>query len=204
MVSVAPAYPSTPITGGYPVDLQVDPPQPQSRLTVFFRPLLAIPHSIIVGVLAQYALPVVALIAWFAILFTGRFPAGLCEFTAGVIRWQARANGYTYLLTGVYPPFALDEQPGYPVRTAITPQIENRNRLTTFFRIFMVIPHFIVLMFVGIAAVVVLIISWFAALITGAVPVGMHNFLAGTLRWSTRVTAYLFLLTDEYPPFSLS
>jgi hypothetical protein len=80
---------------------------------------------------------------------------------------------------------------------------EGRNRLTVFFRIFMIIPHIIVLYFLMVALVVVWVISWFAGLASGSVPEGMHNFMAGVLRWITRVTNYAYLFNDEYPPFSL-
>jgi hypothetical protein len=72
-----------------------------------------------------------------------------------------------------------------------------------FFRYFMMIPHLIALSLLGIGAGVVLVISWFSALFTGSVPAGMHNYLAGFLRWATRLSAYMLLLTDEYPPFSM-
>src|SRR5216683_4417326 len=78
-----------------------------------------------------------------------------------------------------------------------------QNRLTVLVRIVLAIPHFIVLYALGIATEVVVVISWFAALFTGRVPTGLADFMAGYLRWSTRVYAYLLLLTDEYPPFEL-
>lgn len=78
-----------------------------------------------------------------------------------------------------------------------------RNRLTALIRIIMVIPQVVVLFFVGIAAFVVLVIGWFAALITGRLPDFAQDFLSGVLRWNTRVNGYLYFLTDDYPPFSL-
>jgi hypothetical protein len=187
----------------YPFGLEVDPPQPQSRLTVFFRYFMAIPHIIIVGALG-YALGAITIIAWFAILFTGRYPAGMLGFAVNIQHWSTRYNGYIYLLTGQYPPFSLDPDTGYPVRMTGEGTVEGRNRLTVFFRYFMLIPHLIVLMFLGIAAAVALFVAWIVALITGSVPEGLHNFLAGVLRWGTRVADYAYLFTDEYPPFSLS
>jgi hypothetical protein len=186
----------------YPFGLEVNEPSPQSRLTVFFRLLLAIPHIIIVGALS-YAVGIVTLIAWFAILFTGKYPAGMLNFVVNVQHWQARYTGYMYLLTGAYPPFALGPDDSYAVRMTGEGASEGRNRVTTFFRLFMIIPHAIVLYFVGIGILVVYVIAWFAALFTGSVPAGMHNFMAGGLRWGTRVNNYALLLTDEYPPFSL-
>ena len=187
----------------YPITFDVGPASPQSRLTVLLRYFMAIPHLIILYAL-NIASQVVALIAWFAILFTGKYPAGLFGFSAGMLRWSTRVNAYMLLLTGQYPPFSLDDVPGYPVRLSIDANLENRNRLTTFFRIIMVIPHFIALAILAIPVSVVLMISWLVALFTGRVPDGLHNFIAGFARWSTRANAYMLLLTDEYPPFSLS
>jgi len=186
----------------YPIQFLVDPPAPQNRLTVLVRIFLAIPHFIILYFL-RLALQVVSIIAWFAILIVGRYPRGMYAFAAGCARWQALVNGYLFLLTDKYPPFALDDMADYPLRFLTSDETENRNRLTTFFRLFMVIPHLFVLAFIGIAASVVLVIAWFAALIVGYVPAGMHGFLAGYNRWSARVNAYFDLLTDVYPPFSL-
>jgi hypothetical protein len=189
---------------GYPVSVEIDGPQPQSRLTVFFRLFMIIPHQIILYFL-QIAAQVIFFIAWFAILFTGRYPAGMLNFTIGYIRWTTRVTAYAYLLTGAYPPFALGTA-DYPIRVDITGQVDGRNRLTTFWpiRFILAIPHFIVLAIIAIAVFVVLIIAWFVALFTGSVPAGLHNFLAGFMRWYTRVNAYILLVTDQYPPFSMN
>ena len=90
---------------------------------------------------------------------------------------------------------------GYPVRVEID-YAEPANRLTTFFRFLMVISHMIALVFYGIAAYFVFIFLWFVIMITGKRPQGPANFIAAYIRWSTRVNAYQYLLTDEYPPFS--
>lgn len=193
-MSMAPAYPFT---------LEVDPAAPQSRLTVFFRIILAIPHVIIIGLLGLVA-ALITLAAWFIILFTGTYPAGMSGFVTNTFHWIARANGYMYLLTGSYPPFAMGPDASYPVRFGGEGQAEGRNRLTVFFRGIMIIPHSIILYVLQIAAEVVLLISWFAALFTGSVPAGMHNFMVGFQRWTMRYSAYAALLTDQYPPFSLN
>ncbi len=191
------------MTSAYPAQLEVDAPAPQNRLTVFFRYFCAIPHLIVLYLLG-IALNVVTIIAWFAILITGKYPAGMLGFAIGIHQWQARTIGYVFLLSGAYPPFALGAADSYPIRLSIVEQVEGRNRVTVFFRLFMLIPHIIVLYLVQIAAFVVLFIAWIAALVTGSVPAGMHGFLAGAVRWMVRVGAYGGLLTDEYPPFSLN
>ena len=80
----------------------------------------------------------------------------------------------------------------------------DQNRVTVLFRLILVIPQLIALALVGLAALVVLVISWFAALFTTRIPEGCAEFLSGFLRWLARVDAYLYLLTDEYPPFRLA
>jgi hypothetical protein len=191
------------MAGGYPFGLEVDDPQPQNRLSVLLRIFYVIPQ-IIVMYFIMLAAGIVGIVAWLMILFTGKYPGGMANFSVGAMRWSNRVSGYMFLLTDKYPPFSLDAVADYPVRFDGTVALDGRNRLTCFFRYFMIIPHIIVLALVGIAAEVVLLIAWFVALFTGSVPPGLHTFLAGTLRWSARVNAYYLLLTDEYPPFSLS
>ncbi|MCK9517890.1 MAG: DUF4389 domain-containing protein [Dehalococcoidia bacterium] len=188
--------------GAYPVEVQVEPPVEQNRLSVLLRIIFAIPHAIIISALG-YVVGVTAFIAWLIILFTGKCPPGLLKFHAGYVRWAARAYGYLGLLTDKYPPFSLDDDPAYPIRVSVAEAAEGRNRLTVFFRVILAIPHLIVLSILGLVVYIVAFIAWIIALITGVVPEGMHNFIGGVLRWSTRVNAYLYLLRDEYPPFSL-
>ena len=187
----------------YPIGLDVDPAAPQSRLTVFFRYFMLIPHGIIVSALMA-VVEVITFLAWFAILFTGKYPAGLLKFSMDTFHWSNRYTGYQWLLTGKYPPFAMGADDSYPIRTTGEGEGTGRNRITVFFRYPLLIPHLVVLSILAVAAIVILAISWLAALITGSVPAGMHSFMAGFTRWSTRVTAYALLLTDKYPPFSLS
>ena len=217
--------PSPPI--GYPVTYDVDAQiSDRNRLTCFFRLILAIPHLILVGgpgysafsfsfgfgqakggwlgggsagVLGLVA-GVMAIVSWFAIVFTGRQPKGLWDFTAYYLRWRARAVAYTALLRDEYPPFGEGE---YPVHFTLGDFPETRNRWSVGLRIFYVIPHLIVLIFIAIAWAITAIIGWFAILFTGAYPEGLYRFGVGYLRWSLRVETYLLLMHDVYPPFSL-
>ncbi|MCY4390978.1 MAG: DUF4389 domain-containing protein [Chloroflexi bacterium] len=191
----------TVVTEGYPVQFEVDPPAAQNRLSIFFRWLLVIPHVIVLNFLGLAA-GVVITFAWFTIVFAGRFPAGMLRFTIGFSRWAARANAYGTLLTDRYPPFSMEEEPDYPVRLTIQEQTADRNRLTTFFRCILLIPHEIVLSLLGIALVFVALVAWVAAVVLGRVPEGLHNFLVGYTRWTERASAYAYLLVDEYPTFS--
>ena len=195
----------TAMTGAYPFGLEVDEPMPQNRLSVLLRIIYIIPHIIILYILSIVT-SIIYFISWFAILFTGGYPSGMMNFVVNVMHWQTRVNGYAFLLTDKYPPFSMGADGAYPVRLLAMGQIEGRNRLTTFWpiRFILAIPHIIVLAVLGFVAEIVLLIAWIVALFTGSVPAGMHNFMAGVMRWSTRVNAYIALLTDEYPPFSMS
>lgn len=190
-------------SGSYPASLDVDPPQMQNRLSVLLRILYVIPLFIMMAVLFVVA-EIMTLIAWFVILFTGKYPAGMATFVANTLGFGARTSGYLYLLTDKYPPFSLEGDSSFPIRASVTPQIEGRNRVTVFFRIILAIPHFIIIGALNYAMGVIGFIAWLIALFTGSVPPGLHNFIAGYVRWSLRAQAYLVLMTDEYPPFSLS
>ena len=125
-----------------------------------------------------------------------------------ILRYQWRATSYLAFMREPYPPFdftatatAADPGPD-PARFSVA-YPERLSRLLIFVKWLLIIPHVFALFFVGIAAFFVAIASFFAVLFTGRWPEGMRTFLIGTFRWSTRVTAYAYLMTDVYPPFSL-
>jgi hypothetical protein len=159
---------------------------------------LIIPHLIVLYFLG-IALQVVSVVAWFAILFTGKYPRGMWDFSMMVLRWQARVAAYLYLQRDEYPPFG-DED--YPVRFQMD-YPERLSRWKIFVKWLLIIPHLIVLTFLVFAWLVVVVIAWFAILITGRYPRGLFDFAAGVQRWGHRVNVYTWLLTDAYPPFTL-
>ncbi|MGH2531022.1 MAG: DUF4389 domain-containing protein [Thermomicrobiales bacterium] len=173
-------------------------PERLSRLLIFVKWLLVIPHIVVLYFL-QLGLNIVTFIAWFGILFTGNYPRGLFEFAVMTMRWQARVTAYISLLRDEYPPFG-DGQ--YPVQyeLAYPPRL---SRLLIFVKWLLIIPHLVVLFFLGIAAFVAFVVAWFAILITGRYPRGLFDFVVGVQRWSGRVMIYYYLLTDAYPPFTL-
>ncbi len=193
----------TAMNASYPVQLEVDPAVPQNRLTVLLRVILLIPH-LIIWYFLNVVQEVVGLISWIVIVITGRIPSGLLGFATGLVRWSVRLNAYGSLLTGVYPPFSIGEEPGYPVRLSVAERTTGRNRLTALVRIILVLPHAIALAVVGILVVLVEIVAWLAAIVLGRVPDGLHAFLTGYNVWGARVQAYFLLLVDDYPPFSMS
>ncbi len=204
-----PAPPSIPPPAGdYPVTFTFNTPEKIARWRPLVHWLLAIPHFIVLYVVDIIAFVLVVL-AWFAGVFTGRIPVGLLKPLAMAQRYNASVTTYMFWLREEYPPFLFDgsfEDPGQDPRQRVdvVPEIEGRSRLTIFFRGFMLIPQLIVLMFVSIAVYVVLVIGWFAVIILGRWPTGLGNFVVGFTRWTTRVNAYSYLLTDKYPPFRLS
>jgi hypothetical protein len=197
---------SAPPASGYPVTLTFDNPEKIARWRPLVHWLLAIPHFIVLYVISIVA-GVLAFIGWFAAVFTGKIPEGIQKPIAMYLRYNARVSTYALFQREEYPPFAFDAtfaDPGDDPRQRldVVPAIEGRNRLTVFFRLFMLIPQIFVLIFVTFAALFLMIIGWFAVIFLGRWPEGMNNFLIGFLRWNTRVNAYYYLLTDEYPPFS--
>ena len=102
-------YGQPPQASGYPVRVQFQYPEKLSRGLIFVKWLLVIPHLIVLYILFV-CLAVVSFIAWFAILFTGRYPRGMWDFTTGVIRWQTRVVSYMYLQHDAYPPFSLGDE----------------------------------------------------------------------------------------------
>ncbi len=201
---------------GYPVRLEVERPASQSRLTNFplgiglaIRAVLLIPHFFILAAL-YFVVYVLHFIAEFGILFSGKYPPGMFNFLAGVQRWSANLSGYMYSLYDNYPPFSSEYQPGYPATLTIDYPASS-SRLLNFplgigstIRAVLLIPHLVVLVFVGIVAYVIMIIAPFGILFTGSFPEGMHRFMTGLVRWGQRISAYLYGLTDQYPPFGFN
>ena len=205
----------------YPVSIHIEPALGhRNRLTTAFRLILAIPHLILVGgvglgfassgdsrrtlgseggLLGAVA-AVLAIISWFTIVIAGTHIVGIRQFTAFYLRWRVRATSYLMLLEDAYPPFG--DAP-YPASIEITDP-PRRSRLTVLLRLILAIPHLFVLAFVLIAWGLTTIVAWFMILITGTYPQGLYEFGVGVLRWRMRVEAYLLLMVDEYPPFSLA
>lgn len=168
------------------------------RWLLLFRGLLIIPHTIILYFMT-FALSIVTFVAWWAILFTGRYPEGMWSFSMSVMRWSARVQIYLMNLRDEYPP--MGDAP-YPM-TFAQARPARQSRLLLFARPFMLIPHYVCLIFVAIAATVVAVVASIAVLIFGRMPRGMFTFITGALRWIFRVYLYQLMLTDAYPPFTL-
>ena len=197
----------------YPVNLKGELTVMPSRWIWIFKWLLAIPHFIILCFL-WVAFVVVCIIAFFAILFNGKYPRGLFDFNAGVLRWSWRVGFYSYQALGTdkYPPFSLDPVPDYPADLDIA-YPENLSRGLIWVKWWLLaIPHYII---VGIfqggnggrsgggLVTILAIFGAVALLFTGKYPAEIFKLVIGLNRWSYRVAAYVSLMTDKYPPFRL-
>jgi hypothetical protein len=208
----------------HPVDVHLAPaPETRDRTTAAFRLILAIPHLLLVGAPAAVFLSwtwgsndsgfqwsstgvlgavagICALIAWFSILFTGQYPEGLRALVTMYLRWRVRAVAYTALLRDEYPPFG--DGP-YPAELVLDLPEAPRDRVSVAFRIFLAIPHILAVWVLGVVWCLATVVAWFAIVFTGSYPEDLYRFAVGVLRWNIRVEAYLLLLHDEYPPFTL-
>jgi hypothetical protein len=210
----------------YPVTVQVVPAtENRNRLTTAFRFFLFLPHLILVGgpAVAGFALQwhwhdgwgwgssggligafvwLAVVVMWFYAIFTARHPETLYDFAAWYMRWRVRSTAYLMLLRDEYPPFGNGDG-SYPAELQLgTPPVE-RNRLTILFRLLLVIPHLILLGVIGVFWAFTTAAAWVMILITGRYPDVLYGFALGALAWTTRVEAYVLLLRDEYPPFTL-
>lgn len=212
----------------YPARLQIDYPEKLDRFTTFFRLLWVIPIAIILGMISGAGETVTytvflneagevvkrtqdtaggiatSLTAATAlmIIFRQRYPRWWFDFSRELARFQNRVGAYFGLLTDQYPS-TTDEQ---SVHLDIDyPDAEkDLNRWMPLIKWFLAIPHYIILMFLSMAAFFAVVIAWFAILFTGQYPKALFDFNVGVARWWLRVNAYAFLLvTDQYPPFSL-
>lgn len=198
--------------GPYPVGVSVTVPlQNRDRLTTALRPILAIPHAVLVGPagwvrpfgaagLLGSAAYVLAIVNWFSLLINNEDLKGVRDFQLYYLRWRTRALAYTALFADAYPPFG--DGP-YPVAIEITDPPTVRDRVTIAVRPLLAVPHLMVLFFILLAWLVATVIAWFSIVFTGSYPAVFSAFAIGAMRWMLRVEAYMLLLVDEYPPFSL-
>ena len=210
----------------FPVRLEGRLDPQLSRWLWLVKWLLAIPHFIVLFFL-WIAFVVLTIVAFFAILFTGRYPRGIFDFNVGVLRWTWRVSYYSYgaLGTDRYPPFTLDEQPDYPATLAVAyPERLSRGLVLVKWWLLAIPQYILVGIFVGGAGSAVgeaqdqggwhwgygggligilVFFAGVALLFTTRYPRGLFDVVLGLDRWVVRVAAYVFLMTDSYPPFRL-
>ncbi len=203
----------------YPVQLSIDyPDRNLNRLTTFFRIFTVIPIFIIISLLSsgnyggnaegaefyQYAtaglvfLPIILML-----LFRQKYPRWWFDWNVALTKFSVRVAAYIGLLTDVYP--STDEEQSAHIEIPYPDAKNELNRWLPLVKWLLAIPHYVILVFLGIASIVCVVIAWFAILFTGRYPRGLFDFIVGVYRWSLRVEAYTLLLTtDRYPPFRLS
>jgi hypothetical protein len=207
-------------TSSYPLQLTGELSPQLSRGLWLVKWLLAIPHFIVLFFL-WIAFTVVSLTAFFAILFTGRYPRGLFEFNVGVLRWTWRVGFYSYsaLATDKYPPFTLRDVPDYPARLEVEyPKSLSRGLVLVKWWL-LALPHYLVIgVFAGGAWAgagidrlygggglvgLLVLFAGIMLLFTDRYPTPLYDFVLGMNRWAFRVAVYATLMTDVYPPFRL-
>jgi len=211
----------------YAARLDIDYPEQLDRVTTFFRLIWVIPIAIVMSVLTATATETVVVVTesgdtiskvtrsgagiagglflatLLLIVFRQKYPQWWFDFSRELTRFGTRVGSYLALLTDKYPS-TVEEQ---SVHLEIDyPDVErDLNRWLPLVKWFLAIPHYLILAVLFTVAVVVVVIAWFAILFTGHYPRGLFDFVVGVGRWALRVQAYAFLLvTDRYPPFSLS
>jgi hypothetical protein len=198
-----------PFLSTYPLQLEGTLAPQLSRGLWLVKWLLAIPHFIVL-VFLWIAFIAVTVIAFFAILLTGRYPRSLFDFNVGVLRWSWRVAFYSYSALGTdqYPPFTLKDVPDYPARVKVEyPQSLSRGLVLVKWWLLALPQYLVVGVFAGAQSVgligLLVCIAAVVLLFTGGYPKSIYDFVLGMNRWAFRVIAYASLMTDEYPPFRL-
>jgi hypothetical protein len=191
-----PAGPPSPL---YPVTLEIAYPSELNRWLPLVKWLLVIPHFFClfaIGIGAFF----VAIYAFFAVLFTGRYPRGAFDYMVGTFRWGYRVVAYYHLMVDPYPPFSLADDPSYPVRLEIEypEHVANWRPLVQWL---LAIPYLIVAGVLFWLTSVLAFISFFTILFTKRIPRELYDLMVPGIRWNLRGGVYAFFLSDRYPPW---
>ena len=208
------------VTPEYPLKLTIEyPDRKLNRLTSFFRIFVAIPILIVVislvgavigdngsresGWNSQYTTAgIVFLPLVLMLLFRQKYPRWWFDWNLALLRFTTRVNAYIFLLRDEYP--STDEEQSVHLDFPY-PDARALNRWLPLVKLLLAIPHIIILIFLSIAVLISVIIAWFAILFTGKYPRSLFDFIVGVMRWGLRIDMYaIILITDRYPPFSLS
>jgi len=206
--------------GGYPVQFSVAyPDRDLNRLTTAFRLIVGIPIVIVAGTLGGHESfasgrgddwtvaagtgGLLFLGPLVMILFRQKYPRWWFDWNLELLRFSNRIGVYLALMDDHYP--STDEGQSVALEFPYPDARQGLNRWLPLVKWLLAIPHYLILIFLWLASLVAVIVAWFAILITGRYPRGLFDFVEGTIRWTNRVVGYAFILvTDKYPPFSLS
>lgn len=187
------------IINNYPVRLTIDYKDQLEKLSTFFRIFYSVPILIILSLISEFLFPATLLM----ILFRQKYPKWWFDWNLAYSRFSMRVTSYLLLLRDEYP--STDEEQAVHLDIDYPDAKKDLNRWMPLVKWFLAIPHYIILSFLYIAVFVCVVIAWFSILFTKRYPRGLFDFAAGVLTWSIRVRAYsILLVTDKYPPFSLS
>ena len=185
----------------HPAVFESDFVEPRSRLTTFFRGVLVLPHLVVLWLWGIGA-AIAVVLAWFALVFTGRYPPALYDFVAGYVRYMTYVTGYFDLLTDRYPPFSGDPAAGYPVRLLVGPPQEHYSRAKAGFRFILAIPVLLIGYVMNLLAGVGALLAWFVIVVLGRQPEGLQDLIKLGLSYQQRAYAYVLLLDEDWPPFN--
>lgn len=189
--------------------LKVTHQEKYSRLQLLARTFfglfyIMLPHAFLLFFVIIWA-SILKIIAFWAILFTGKYPQGLFNFQVGVLRWNLRISTRLYNISDGYPQFGVKGTDSYSVLEAEYPEKVSRGLmlLRLFFGGFYVyLPHYFILFFRSLFVGILIFLAWWVVLFTGKYPQSFHQWVAGQIRWQTRVALYMSYLTDKYPAFT--
>ncbi len=195
----------------FPASLSIDYPDRElNKVTTFFRPVLAVPILVVLGLVSgsggRYdwwfgAGGILFIPTLLLILFCKKYPRWWFEWNVALVKFSTRCSAYLLLLRDEYP--STDEEQAVHIEI-LYPNVQELNSGMPLVKWILAIPHYLCLWALTVATIIVVIIAWFAILFTGRYPKSLFDFVVGVCRWSLRVAAYAFLLiTDRYPPFSL-
>lgn len=199
----------------FPASLEIDyPDRGLSRLTTFFRIVTAIPILVVLGLVTKMTMRadsatyvvgsggIVFLATVLMLLFRRKYPRWWFDWNVALTKFATRVAAYLALLRDEYP--STDDEQAVHVDFVYPDAQRDLSRWLPLVKWFLAIPHYVVLAFVSLAAIVCVVVAWFAILFAGRYPRPLFDFVVGVLRWWIRLSAYAFLLTtDRYPPFSL-
>jgi hypothetical protein len=192
--------PAGPPSPPHAARLEISYPSELNRWLPVVKWLLAIPHFIVLSFVALAAF-FVAVYAFFAVLFTGRWPRGAFDFVVGTFRWAYRVAAYVHLMVDAYPPFSMADDPDYPVRLDVEypERIDNWRPLVQWL---LALPYLFVAAVLYWLTGLMTIIAFFTILFTKRIPREIFELMIPGLRWNLRGNAYAYFLTSRYPPFT--